>query len=79
VDDSLGLGAELEAQMQRLVDRYECEWAATLKDEQALRRFRSLVNDDAPDEHVVHVRERGQIRPATVRERRELAVKAEIE
>ncbi|WP_323000029.1 nitrite reductase large subunit NirB [Castellaniella sp.] len=79
VNDSLGLGAELEAQMQQLVDRYECEWAATLKDEQALRRFRSLINDSAPDEHIVHVQERGQVRPATVRERRDLAVKAEIE
>src|SRR5690606_34098969 len=49
VRDSLGLGAELEAQMQSLVDAYECEWAATLKDEQALRRFRSLINSDAPD------------------------------
>ncbi|MGB3275472.1 MAG: nitrite reductase large subunit NirB [Castellaniella sp.] len=77
VRDSLGLGAELEAQMQALVDAYECEWAATLKDEQALRRFRSLVNSDAPDEHIVHVRERGQPRPATVREREALAAPAE--
>lgn len=77
VHDSLGLGAELEAQMQALVDAYECEWAATLKDEQALRRFRPLINSDAPDEHIVHVRERGQPRPATVREREALAVPAE--
>ncbi|MGX5659490.1 nitrite reductase large subunit NirB [Castellaniella ginsengisoli] len=77
VKDSLGLGAELEAQMQSLVDAYECEWAATLKDEQALRRFRPLINSDAPDEHIIHVRERGQPRPATVREREALAVPAE--
>jgi len=77
VRDSLGLGAELEAQMQSLVDAYECEWAATLKDEQALRRFRSLINSDAPDEHIVHVRERGQPRPATAQEREALAAPAE--
>jgi nitrite reductase (NADH) large subunit len=77
VKDSLGLGAELEAQMQSLVDAYECEWAATLKDEQALRRFRPLINSDTPDEHIIHVRERGQPRPATVREREALAVPAE--
>src|SRR5690606_6454872 len=77
VRDSLGLGAELEAQMQSLVDAYECEWAATLKDEQALRRFRPLVNSDAPDEHIVHVRERGQPRPATAQEREALAAPAE--
>src|SRR5690606_41540438 len=66
---SLGIGKELEAQMQALVDVYECEWARTLKDEQALRRFRPSVNDDRPDEHIVHVMERGQPRPATVAER----------
>lgn len=69
VEDSLGLAAELESQMQALVDRYECEWARTLKDEKALRRFRSLINDTAPDEHIVHIRERGQPRPATAQER----------
>ena len=26
VDDSLGLAAELEAQMQHVVDTYQCEW-----------------------------------------------------
>lgn len=77
VNDSLGLGAELEAQMQALVDAYECEWAATLKDEQALRRFRPLINSDAPDEHIVHVRERGQPRPATPLERAALAAPVE--
>ncbi|WP_301117854.1 nitrite reductase large subunit NirB [Pusillimonas sp. (ex Stolz et al. 2005)] len=69
LEDSLGIGKELEAQMQALVDVYECEWARTLKDEQALRRFRPSVNDDRPDEHIVHVMERGQPRPATVAER----------
>jgi nitrite reductase (NADH) large subunit len=49
VHDRLGLGAELESQMQALVDAYECEWAATLKDEQALRRFRPLIHSDTPD------------------------------
>jgi nitrite reductase (NADH) large subunit len=69
MNDSLGMGAELEAQMQHLVDRYECEWNKTLNDEKALRRFRSLINDASPDEHIVHVRERGQRRPATTQER----------
>jgi nitrite reductase (NADH) large subunit len=69
MNDSLGMGAELEAQMQHLVDRYECEWNKTLNDPRALRRFRSVINDDAPDEHIVHVRERGQPRPANESER----------
>ncbi len=32
LDDALGIGAELEADMARHVDTYECEWAATLDD-----------------------------------------------
>lgn len=72
IEDSLGLGAELEAQMQSLVDTYECEWKKTLEDEHKLKRFRHFVNSPEPDNHVVFVQERGQIRPATEAERRQL-------
>ena len=41
-------------------------------DPDKLRRFREFVNADAQDDNVVFVRERGQIRPATTREKREL-------
>ena len=41
--DSLGLGEELEAAMNKHVDTYEDEWAATLADPERLRRFRSFV------------------------------------
>jgi nitrite reductase (NADH) large subunit len=64
IDDSLGIAAELEAEMERHVAGYECEWAATLADPVRLRRFRSFVNDDRPDPSIVMVRERGQHRPA---------------
>ncbi|WP_428985799.1 nitrite reductase large subunit NirB [Sinomonas terricola] len=70
VDDSLGIAAELEAAMDRHVESYEDEWAATLKDPERLRRFRSFVNaPDAVDDSIVHVAEREQIRPATASER----------
>ncbi|MBG6215930.1 nitrite reductase (NADH) large subunit [Arthrobacter sp. CAN_A6] len=66
VEDSLGIGADLEAAMARHVDHYEDEWAATLKDPERLRRFRSFVNaPDAADQSIVLVEERGQRRPAT--------------
>ena len=65
LDDSLGLGAELEAQMQHVVDRYECEWANALKDPEKLKRFRTFVNDQRSDPDVHFVRERGQRRPLT--------------
>lgn len=76
LQDSLGIGEELEAQMQALVDTYECEWARTLKDDKALRRFRPAINDIQPDEHIVHVMERDQPRPATAQERAALNTEA---
>ncbi|WP_422936032.1 nitrite reductase large subunit NirB [Sinomonas sp. P47F7] len=70
VEDSLGIAEELEAAMAMHVENYEDEWAATLKDPERLRRFRSFVNaPDAADESIVHVAERDQIRPATAAER----------
>ncbi|MEE1621554.1 nitrite reductase large subunit NirB [Zafaria sp. Z1313] len=65
VEDSLGLGEELEAAMARHVDTYEDEWAATLADPERLRRFRSFVNaPNQKDDSLSYVEERGQRRPA---------------
>jgi nitrite reductase (NADH) large subunit len=64
IDDSLGLAAELEAQMQLVVDRYECEWANALNDPDKLKRFRTFVNDRRGDPDIRFVKERGQRRPA---------------
>ncbi|MCG2635183.1 MAG: nitrite reductase large subunit NirB [Gammaproteobacteria bacterium] len=74
IDDQLGLGDELERQMQHLVETYACEWQRTLDDDAAARRFRAFVNTDDLDNGVVRVVERGQPRPATEQERRDLAV-----
>ncbi len=69
-DDSLGIGADLDLAMAEHVDNYEDEWAATLRDPERLRRFRSFVNaPETTDPGVVQVRERGQPRPATPEER----------
>ncbi|MCO7520891.1 MULTISPECIES: nitrite reductase large subunit NirB [unclassified Pseudomonas] len=65
IDDSLGLASELEAQMQHVVEQYECEWANALSDPEKLKRFRTFVNDQRADPDVHFVRERGQRRPAT--------------
>lgn len=69
VDDSLGLGQELEAQMAHVVATYQCEWKTAVTTPAVRARFRSFVNSDAPDEHIVFVEERGQIRPARRDER----------
>ena len=70
INDTLGLGAELEADMQHVVDTYECEWKAAVTNPETRKRFRQFVNSDQEDKHVVFVEERGQIRPATLEERR---------
>jgi nitrite reductase (NADH) large subunit len=64
VDDALGIGAELESEMERHVAAYECEWRATVEDPERMRRFRSFVNSDEPDPSIVMVPEREQHRPA---------------
>jgi nitrite reductase (NADH) large subunit len=74
VADSLGIGAELEAEMQNLVDTYQCEWKVAVEDPEKRRRFRHFVNSDKGDDNVVFVAERGQIRPARQDERRLLRV-----
>ena len=66
IDDALGVCDELEADMAAHVASYECEWKATLDSPQRLAKFRSFVNTDAPDPTIVHIRERGQIRPPHV-------------
>jgi len=68
-EDSLGIGAELEADMQKLVDTYECEWKKAINDPEIMKRFRHFVNSDRPDSNVVFVTERGQIRPARPEDR----------
>jgi nitrite reductase (NADH) large subunit len=69
VDDALGLCSELDTSMATHVASYECEWKATLESPERMQRFRSFVNADVPDPTIVHIRERGQIRPARVEER----------
>ena len=69
IQDSLGLAAELERQMQHIVESYECEWARTVNDPESTKRFRQFVNSPDSDENIVFVQERDQVRPATEREK----------
>jgi nitrite reductase (NADH) large subunit len=65
IADSLGLGEELEAQMQNVVDTYQCEWKTAIENQQSRKRFRQFVNSEESDMNIVFVEEREQIRPAT--------------
>jgi nitrite reductase (NADH) large subunit len=75
-EDSLGIAAELEADMARVIASYECEWKRAVEDPATLARFRHFVNTDAADDNVKFVRERDQKRPATRAERAALAEEA---
>ena len=69
IDDKLAICQQLENQMQRVVDTYQCEWKTTIADESKVKRFRHFVNSDKHDENIIFVEERGQVRPANIEER----------
>jgi nitrite reductase (NADH) large subunit len=69
-DDHLGINAELEKQMQNVVDTYQCEWKTTIESEEQLKRFRQFVNSDTVDGNIEFVTERDQIRPAQGEEKK---------
>lgn len=77
IHDSLGIGAELEQEMQQVVDSWQCEWRTTLASPDRLRLFRATLNSDAPDETLQWQLERGQIRPATAPQIAELPLPQE--
>ena len=68
IDDSLGICAELEVEMAKHVDTYECEWTATINDPERLEHFIEFVNAPEENSTPVWVRERGQRRPAAAEE-----------
>jgi nitrite reductase (NADH) large subunit len=74
IDDVLGICAELEADMARHVETYECEWKAVVDDPERMERFRTFVNSDEEDPNVVFVTERGQPRPAYPHEKQDPAL-----
>jgi nitrite reductase (NADH) large subunit len=78
IDDSLGICTELDAEMEHLVETYECEWKATLGSPERLKHFRPFVNSTQKDDSVVFVRDRLQHRPALWSEKTELARKGVI-
>jgi nitrite reductase (NADH) large subunit len=64
VNDQLGIAADLERQMQFLVDTYKCEWAEVVRDPEKRRLFKQFVNTDETESTIEFVSEREQKRPA---------------
>jgi nitrite reductase (NADH) large subunit len=69
MEDSLGLGASLDAQMARHVRSYADEWAAVLEDSDKLERFHSFVNaPGVPDPTIEFVDHLGRSVPAGMKD-----------
>ena len=63
VDDVLGLAAELETEMQGLVNAYKCEWKEAVETPALRRRFQTFVNTDEADDTLVFTGLREQKMP----------------
>ncbi|WP_336367678.1 nitrite reductase large subunit NirB [Marinobacter sp. C2H3] len=64
LEDSLGIGAELEQHMADLVGTYQCEWKTAVEDPEKRKRFREFVNAPERKDPVQQwTSERGQRRP----------------
>ena len=64
LEDSLGIGAELEEHMEGIVGTYQCEWKTAVEDPEKRKRFREFVNAPSQCDPVQEwTVERGQRRP----------------
>ncbi|WP_281337453.1 nitrite reductase large subunit NirB [Flavobacterium eburneipallidum] len=63
INDSLGINATLEAEMQKLVDTFECEWKQAIEDPEMMKRFNHFVNSDDRDDNLEYIPLRGQKMP----------------
>lgn len=64
LEDSLGLCAEFEAEMDELVRTFQCEWKTALETPEVRARFKSFANTDAPDTSIAWQEIREQRVPA---------------
>ncbi len=76
INDSIGIGEELEKEMSLVVGTYQCEWKTTIESPERLKRFSHFINSEATDDGVVFVQEREQNRPASLEERSDIIAKA---
>ncbi|MFL9832058.1 nitrite reductase large subunit NirB [Flavobacterium sp. ST-87] len=63
INDSLGINETLEAEMQQLVDTFECEWKQAIEDPEMMKRFRHFTNSDERDETIEYIPLRDQKMP----------------
>ena len=64
VNDSLGIGEELEKEMKGLIANYHCEWKKVVETPELRAQFKHFVNTEEPDPTLQFVDMRGQKCPA---------------
>ena len=64
IDDKLGICADMERQMEELVESYFCEWTETIKDPEKRKYFEQFANTSETVDTVEMVTERNQQRPS---------------
>jgi len=64
VNDCLGLGAELEREMEFMVETYACEWKEVVNNPELRAKFKHFVNVEEEDPTVQFQEMRGQKIPA---------------
>jgi nitrite reductase (NADH) large subunit len=60
VNDSLGMGKELEDEMEKLIASYHCEWKKVVESQELRSRFRHFVNEEETDPTLQFVEMRDQ-------------------
>ncbi len=63
INDSLGIAAELDLEMQALVDSYTCEWKEAVETPEIRERYTHFVNSDETDDNIEFVSLREQKMP----------------
>ena len=63
IEDKLGIAEDLEAEMQTLVNKFECEWTQAVNDPEVMKRFNHFVNSEEEDDNIVFVPLREQKMP----------------
>jgi nitrite reductase (NADH) large subunit len=66
IEDSLGINAQLEKQMQHIVDTYQCEWKTAIESEEKRAKFMPFINSDQQSTDLGYQRIRGQRIPVTI-------------
>ena len=63
INDSLGIAAELDAEMQAFVDSYKCEWKEAVESPEIRSRYTHFINSEDPDDNIEFVTLRDQKMP----------------